>query len=45
MVTTAVHGNNVAPTSHQELVDWVREIAELTQPDEVVWCDGSDAEW
>ncbi len=44
-MTTAVHGNNVAPTSHQELVDWVREIAELTQPDEVVWCDGSDAEW
>jgi len=44
-VTTAVHGKNVAPTSHQELVDWVREIAELTQPDEVVWCDGSDAEW
>jgi phosphoenolpyruvate carboxykinase (GTP) len=44
-VTTAVHGNNVAPTSHQELVDWVREVAELTQPDEVVWCDGSDAEW
>ncbi|EOR72939.1 phosphoenolpyruvate carboxykinase [Thermobifida fusca TM51] len=35
----------MAPTSHQELVDWVREIAELTQPDEVVWCDGSDAEW
>ncbi|WP_068692692.1 phosphoenolpyruvate carboxykinase (GTP), partial [Thermobifida halotolerans] len=44
-MTTAVHGNDVAPTSHQELVDWVREIAELTQPDEVVWCDGSDAEW
>ncbi|KUP95441.1 phosphoenolpyruvate carboxykinase (GTP) [Thermobifida cellulosilytica] len=44
-MTTAVHGKNVAPTSHQELVDWVREIAELTQPDEVVWCDGSDAEW
>ncbi|MFC0042071.1 phosphoenolpyruvate carboxykinase (GTP) [Actinomadura rayongensis] len=34
-----------APTSHAELVDWVREIAELTQPDRIEWCDGSDAEW
>jgi phosphoenolpyruvate carboxykinase (GTP) len=34
-----------APTKHRKLLAWVRDVAELTEPDEVYWCDGSDAEW
>ncbi|MEU5218822.1 phosphoenolpyruvate carboxykinase (GTP) [Streptomyces sp. NPDC020807] len=33
------------PTQHQGLVSWVNEIAEITQPDNIVWCDGSEAEY
>ncbi len=32
-------------TTHERLRAWVDEVAELTQPDAIHWCDGSDAEW
>ena len=44
-MTITIEGLATAPIDHAELLRWVRETAELTQPDEVVWCDGSQEEW
>jgi phosphoenolpyruvate carboxykinase (GTP) len=43
--TNDVQVGESAPTTHARLLQWVQEVAELTQPDAVRWCDGSDEEW
>jgi phosphoenolpyruvate carboxykinase (GTP) len=34
-----------APTNHRKLLAWVEQVAALTQPDGIHWCDGSEAEY
>ena len=42
---SSIPGLDPAPTKHAKLVQWVRDIAALTKPDRIHWCDGSDAEF
>lgn len=45
MSSSTVPGFADAPTKNKRLLAWVAEVAELTTPDRIEWCDGSDAEW
>ena len=32
-------------TTNQELAQWVTDVSAMTQPDNIVWCDGSEDEY
>src|SRR6266550_1034409 len=42
---TAVPQSTPAQTNHARLQAWVEEVATLTQPDAIHWCDGSAEEY
>jgi len=33
------------PTTHAKLLAWVDEISRMTQPDSIIWCNGTKAEY
>ncbi len=41
---TAFQRHGHVPAPHPEARAWVMEMADLTQPDRIFWCDGSEAE-
>ena len=45
MTAETTQDRGTAPTTHEGILSWVNEIAELTQPRDVRWCTGTDEEW
>ncbi|MHB8492756.1 MAG: phosphoenolpyruvate carboxykinase (GTP), partial [Solirubrobacteraceae bacterium] len=43
--TSAPSENTEAPTTNGRLASWVEEVAALTEPSDIHWCDGSQAEY
>jgi phosphoenolpyruvate carboxykinase (GTP) len=41
----SVSAAKAVPTKHKRLIAWIDEIAALTEPDRIEWCDGSEEEW
>lgn len=43
---TSVHELNAPPNvKNRRLLEWVKEVAELCEPDRIYWCNGSQEEY
>jgi phosphoenolpyruvate carboxykinase (GTP) len=45
MTAATVSSIGTSPSTHPDITAWVKTVADLTTPDQIVWCDGSDDEW
>lgn len=45
MATSTYTAAATAPTTNKHLIRWVEKMADLTQPDRIHWCDGSQQEY
>ncbi len=45
MATTIQEPKTASDVRHHKLAQWVEEVAQLTKPERVHWCDGSSAEY
>jgi len=45
MTTDITTNTDASPTTHEGILAFVNEVAELTQPDAIHWCTGDDDEW
>src|SRR5690242_14108399 len=43
--TMATSLQTSAPTTNKHLIRWIEKMADLTQPERIHWCDGSQQEY